>query len=234
LFCEPSDEILPIIYAEKMSQDWREQLYYWRGSLKVHKGHVAWEGTWCGTFGSEPPSDEDYATNSTQTFGARGPKRTDALPPPVRAKWKSVYAMDNDGSGKVSKYSDSRHSIAFRGVSTTTLGERWACVARGRNEFGRFCSWGECDGKGVLTLARRYLRDDDPRAKMSLEELMDAHVADSFSNQAGHCNASPKRSTTQTTKSLKHERNADTDTADEGSQACKRRRTKDSPNGDLR
>ena len=82
---------------------------------------------------------------------------------------------------------DGKHDGSSHGA------DRWAVVgACGNTEFGRFCSLGRLDttaplsaggegkeggdeGRGGytrLTLARRYLADDDPRTRMSAREVV--------------------------------------------------------------
>ena len=93
------------------------------------------------------------------------------------------YKLDNGGGP--ADYSDVEHNInAFNGPPEhhpATHG--WAVVgACGNTEFGRFVSLGRLDKRAAgevsgeeeytrLTLARRYVDDDDPRAGMSAEDV---------------------------------------------------------------
>lgn len=164
--------------------DWRAPLFFWRGRVDGN----TWEGTWVAST-EGLPSDADFAA-SPNTFKLTC---SDALPQvyrkgfvdgePSNATFTGSYKLDN-GDG-LADYEDLEHEIwAQNGPpSHHPGGDEWAVVgARGNTEFGRFISLGRLDQRtddGVpgddtytrLTLARRYIADNDKRAKMSAREV---------------------------------------------------------------
>lgn len=118
--------------------------------------------------------------------------------------WKGHYLMDNDGSGRASKYKDVQHSFRLETTAFSDGGSpasaadvapsggvacQCVCAARGETEFGSFVSLGAIRVRGgnagssgaaaagasylELTLARRYVDDEDPRASWTLRQVLD-------------------------------------------------------------
>lgn len=157
--------------------DWRTPVFYWRGSV----AGCTWEGSWVAS-ADGLPSDAEFEA-SANTFKLECSRPLSRIYRGGEAAFTGTYKLDN-GEGP-EDYSDVAHVIrACNGPpdhhpSTSS----WAVVgARGDTEFGRFVSLGRLDKKipgGVpgdddyarLTLARRYLADDDPRLSMSAEDV---------------------------------------------------------------
>ena len=77
------------------------------------------------------------------------------------------------------KYTDYSHSFAVRRGSK----DIWFAAAMGNTEFGKFISSGtiHLDGtdlfSGKMVLARRYIRDEDPRAAFTATKVLRALCA---------------------------------------------------------
>ena len=162
--------------------DWRQPVFYWRGAVTG----AVWEGTWVASTDGLP-SDADFK-DSANTFRLECGKPLSTL---AKARGEDraaafaggTYKLDN-GEG-LGDYSDLEHKIfAFNGPPPHHPScSSWAVVgACGDTEFGRFVSLGRLDEKasgevpgddtyGRLTLARRYLAEDDPRAAMSAYDV---------------------------------------------------------------
>ena len=167
--------------ASEPQADWRTPLFYWRGRV-VDEG-TKWEGTWVAS-AEGLPSDADFAA-SANTFAlvAAGDDLLSswaggAPSGAARGSFSGSYKLDQGGG--LEDFSD--HTHAFELVKRAE--EPFAIVgARGSTEFGEFVSLGRLDlaldldapgGDDAattraprLTLARRYLADDDVRAKLS-------------------------------------------------------------------
>ena len=96
----------------------------------------------------------------------------------VQAAFKGSYLLDQGDGAGLCPYRDIQHRFH---LAPAPDGQTVLVAARGSTEFGYFISAGalaSVDGGGIqLTLARRYLEDDDPRAKWSsparvVEELL--------------------------------------------------------------
>ena len=168
--------------------DWKTPLFYWRGAIDGD----TWSGTWVAS-ADGLPSDADFAA-SENTFTLKCSVAT--LPKADRdgGSFTGSYKLDQ-GDG-LEDFSDLSHDIfAISGPGGHhPLGEcnkDWAVVgATGNTEFGRFVSLGRLDGPPLatdssvsidrtytrLTLARRYVDDDDPRLRLSAEQLADRVV----------------------------------------------------------
>ena len=91
--------------------------------------------------------------------------------PLTHSVWPQAFLSGSD---------DIEHKICFQdGPSTSIMGEsEWVSVAaRGKStDFGDFISLGTMvrgmDGTQLLTLARRYIADDDPRCAMSAQDAL--------------------------------------------------------------
>ena len=158
--------------------DWRTPLFYWRGAVVGTK----WSGTWVAS-ADGLPSDADFEA-STNTFELECSAALPRLASADRATFAGSYKLDNgDGLADHSDYEQRLHAVDGPGghhpmgeCGTATC---WAVVAAtGNTEFGRFVSLGRLDGATTyedgytrLTLARRYIEDDDPRVRESAPEL---------------------------------------------------------------
>eukprot|EP00536_Pseudo-nitzschia_multiseries_P015502 jgi/Psemu1/263002/estExt_Genewise1Plus.C_8980007 len=90
---------------------------------------------------------------------------------------------DDSDSKKVTTHQDEVHDVLIKTI-------RWSgnqkdeseslIVAKGHNSFGHFCSVGWMRPGCRWTVARRYLSEDDPRAKWSIQEWYDAVVKESI------------------------------------------------------
>ena len=143
--------------------DWRETLFVWRGALHVPaegaaaaaegaaaaaaEGAVHWRGTWVGTSTLEAPPSTAFVGGAACGFSATA--SADALPAALAMA--SSYELDG------TTHADDAHSVLL-----PARGSDGVVAARGSNEFGEFIALGQLEG-GVLTLARRYLSEDDAR-----------------------------------------------------------------------
>ena len=177
--------------------DWRQPVFYWRGTISGSK----WEGTWVASEAGLP-SDADFAAStnafklvcSTPVFESVGSLQSPGLGGNGGSgTFTGSYKLDN-GEGPAD-YSDLEHEISVNNgpPSHHPAVHSWAVVgACGDTEFGRFVSLGVLDGTGEphtltgpggfpntgstysrLTLARRYIAEDDPRNGMSAKQVVD-------------------------------------------------------------
>ena len=147
-------------------EDWRSTLFFWRGELRGG----AWEGAWVGSRAPAAPSAAQFAA-SASAFAA-------ALTPPAPAaaaeaglscSVASRYHLDQgDGRGLQEFADDAHHLVVAAGG---------LAAAAGANCFGAFVAVGHvtagggAEGSGgVLTLARRYVREGDARARLRGEQ----------------------------------------------------------------
>jgi len=157
---------------KKAPADWRMPIFYWHGSVTGN----TWEGTWVAS-ADGLPSAVDFQ-ESANTFKL---ECSDALPSICHdssevggagAILTGSYKLDN-GDG-LADYSDIEHQIwAYNGPPEhrPSAGEWTTIGACGDTEFGRFVSLGQLSN-GRLTLARRYITNDDPRVKMSAMDIV--------------------------------------------------------------
>ena len=170
--------------------DWRAPLFFWRGKVDG----TTWEGTWVAST-EGLPSEAEFAS-SPNAFKLTCSVDLGALFTPTNsllnkdsehfASFTGSYKLDN-GDG-LADYEDKEHVIWGHGCPPDhhPLSEgvdHWAVVgATGNTEFGRFVSLGRLDhppdhSGGAydpftrLTLARRYIADNDKRTKMSARDV---------------------------------------------------------------
>jgi hypothetical protein len=170
--------------------DWRAPLFFWRGKVDG----TTWEGTWVAST-EGLPSEAEFAS-SPNAFKLTCSVDLGALFSPTNsllnedaehfASFTGSYKLDN-GDG-LADYEDKEHVIWGHGCPPDhhPLSEgvdHWAVVgATGNTEFGRFVSLGRLDhppdhSGGAydpftrLTLARRYIADNDKRTKMSARDV---------------------------------------------------------------
>ena len=159
----------------KEAEDWRSTLFFWRGVLSGE----TWQGTWVG---APPPTADSPAlppplpaahAASANTFSAT---LSPAAPPApltlasllgLCCSAASTYQLDQgDGQG-LQSFADAQHALR---VADAPRGEAPCALAAacGENNFGSFVSAGLLtveDGHATLTLARRYVREGDARAR---------------------------------------------------------------------
>ena len=215
----PLPSIISVLHfiVFKMSGTWRDTLFIWCGELaeetaaksdgSTSKGrrYVTWKGTWigcedCGD-ARTAPTPTSFA-KSSMTFQVSGwleehPSKNDDKASSV---WK-VNLTDgpgwdlDDGSGTVSKYTDTEHVVYMEHCPLQVSQEHndTLIVAKGTNEFGPFISAGyPCseDGKHLM-IARRYLEEGDKRAEWTVDDLYQ-RVKDA--NQTIHITVAPNLS----------------------------------------
>jgi hypothetical protein len=153
-------------------EDWRSTVFYWRG--RIEPLTLEWEGVWVGS-DSGTPSQPQFAESvnifKTTLILDLDEKKTEHLRLDDIACCSGrftecTYLLDQ-GEGHES-FSDLSQNVSFSEVKDES-GDRYSVVcACGDTEFGRFVSAGRAteDGEGHLTLllARRYVRDQDPRS----------------------------------------------------------------------
>ena len=155
--------------------DWRSPLYYWHGQVSTddHSGKTTWEGTWIASKDGLPtPSEFGKSPNSfklvsTDFLSRDGVALEESCPFGRSGRFTGTFKLDNDGTG-LRDYSDLEHRIVFKNRTDGTL----LVGARGAASFGQFVStgcltYGTRNAPASLTLARRYITEDDPRAAMS-------------------------------------------------------------------
>ena len=184
-------------------EDWRTPVFYWRGRVDGSK----WSGTWVASTNGLP-SDAEFE-ESANTFELTSSKSLATLHnwqlnSPDNpgggggASFTGKYKLDN-GDG-LADYSDVEHQIwAYNGPPAEHPSlESWGAVgACGDTEFGRFVSLGRLDSAVAgshpqvytrLTLARRYIAEDDPRKSMTCKDVVQRVVGprapDQFALQA--------------------------------------------------
>lgn len=169
--------------------DWRTPVFYWRGKVDGH----TWEGTWVASTEGLPTNEEFEASENSFKLKCSGISEHDSRDlgdlywdgkdheSESLGQLTGTYKLDN-GEGPAD-YSDRKQEIwAYNGPpSHHPSSTPWAVVgACGDTEFGRFVSLGRLDQKeepGLdepytrLTLARRYIADDDPRKSMSARDV---------------------------------------------------------------
>ncbi len=153
--------------------DWRTPIFYWRG---VIEDEWVWSGTWV-VSDSGLPELEDFE-KSANTFRLTCSEMFGMLPMTEEvATFTGSYKLDN-GAG-LQDVKDFQHRIkVVESDQLDAMGlAKWCVVgARGTTEFGEFVSLGRLDrdfqGGVTLTLARRYIADDDPRCKMGVDEVV--------------------------------------------------------------
>lgn len=174
---------------DQRDDDWRDTLFYWHGKLSWVGGErnvMSWRGTWLSSVANVQPSAAEFSqsfnffelnfdVDDRGRFFAQG--RWDLeLFRGMAGGFRGHYLMEPpDGTGYRRAYRDEAHSFVFGGVDTGPQGPFVLCAARGFNEFGRFVSLGHArrlDDALELTLARRYVRDDDSRSAWPIDQLL--------------------------------------------------------------
>ena len=163
--------------------DWRTPLFYWRGIVsQTASGEDAWQGTWVASAEGLPCDAEFSASQNAFKLLSSEPLGMLAMTEET-CSLSGSYKLDN-GDGP-EDHSDVTHRI--RVLDSGVVG------ARGTTEFGEFVSLGRLEqgAEGLsLTLARRYIDDDDPRCSMSaaqVAERLDEAGPDSKHVEAPWC-----------------------------------------------
>jgi len=161
--------------AEFEFEDWRSPLYFWHGTVQTDwdNGVTTWEGTWIASKSGLPSAKEfaespnTFKLSSSDFLDRDGVRLEDACPFGRSGYFKGSYKLDNDGQGFMD-YSDLEHRLVFKNHSGGAL----LVGARGAAAFGHFVSVGHLtfptrNGAAILTVARRYITEDDPRLGQS-------------------------------------------------------------------
>lgn len=172
--------------------DWREQLYHWRGHLSVDSSFTSssdssnsrsvllWSGTWVGSWQQVAGTESTLAwTGNTFTYrgppvveGNEGPASMSVPLKPISGTYLGHYMMDNEGSGRLSRYSDHNCYLDFK--EDEKAQGKYTVIGRGDCDFGAFILQGIYDSASrALDITRKYIPDSDPRSgdKISLHEL---------------------------------------------------------------
>ena len=129
-----------------------------------------WTGTWVA---SEEglPNDSDFLASPT-TFALVSDKSLVNFSHVGSASFVSGSYKLDQGDG-LNSYSDISHEFHLRSTNDDE-GSDGIVGACGNTEFGRFISIGVLEPRGStaqLILARRYIADNDPRAKLTAAEV---------------------------------------------------------------
>lgn len=123
-------------------EDWREQKFWWRGTLSA-KG--TWSGAWVGSFKGKP-SEAQFAASPT-TFEVSGPAGGQS-----GSYIKGHYLMDNGGG--LTKFKDKACFMQFEADNKVQ--------GKGDTAFGAFYVQGTFDrATSQLCVERTYCDEDD-------------------------------------------------------------------------
>ena len=116
--------------------DWRKQLYRWKGKIRrdrVSEGGDKYVLVWTGHWGKKTGNTTQYS--SKQTFTVKGPQvEGETADLPETGTYSGEYMMDNDGSGELTTFSDPPYVMSFADQREKE-GVKW-CGGAGSNEFG--------------------------------------------------------------------------------------------------
>mmetsp|Transcript_1508 Transcript_1508/g.4537 ORF Transcript_1508/g.4537 Transcript_1508/m.4537 type:complete len:258 (+) Transcript_1508:91-864(+) len=183
---------------DQRDEDWRDTLFYWHGKVSWVGGErkqMSWRGTWLSSVAQIQPTAAEFGS-SFNHFELNFELPEGSGREVLQGRWelgvfcgvggelRGHYLMEPpDGAGYRRAYRDDKHELRFdRGLEHHPhLGPFVLCAARGVNEFGRFVALGHArrargtgslDDAVELTLARRYVRDDDSRWHWHLDQLL--------------------------------------------------------------
>ena len=185
-----------------MSDNWRETLFVWDGILTTaeatketkedgdsgeataHRA-VTWEGTWVGVDAADATKAEAPKRNAFKEFVESDMK----FHVEGKAKQENPFTIITIDGGKgwdlgegddKTKNSDKTHQIILETLHWSGSADQTSNLsfAKGTNDHGPFISVGWMRPGNRLTLARRYLDDDDARAKWDLEDLGKAVIGE--------------------------------------------------------
>ena len=171
---------------KRAETDWRTPLFYWRGAVDGD----AWSGTWVASADGLPSDADSPAENIADKFGGKS-MSSPATPP-------AVLLDQGDGLAGLLRHLARGARDAHR--ATTARRARRRGLGRRRRDrqhrAGRFVSLGRLDGAesydsgySRLTLARRYLDDDDPQVGMSAKVAMPPAAGRRWALGAPYCAA---------------------------------------------
>lgn len=159
----------------KPQRDWRCPIFYWRGTLKAQPSTAVdgaseqpvsyqWKGVWVASEDGIPSqTDFDESTNAfTQATTLQG-QCWDGY----NGKWDGSYLLDQGGGLGHETVKDLEHEYLCK-RQPGSQSEVTHMIALGNTPFGRFVSLGKIEGD-ILTLARRYVADDDPRSQWTID-----------------------------------------------------------------
>lgn len=149
----------PPLPSEAAQLDWRDQTYYWAGTLRPDEAarRWVWRGSWLGSFGARPSSQE--ILDASQTFEYVGQQASEGELP-RSGLFSGHFMMHNDDSGVPERFQERPFLIEFAYYEGP--GEGQATVSgRGDSDFGPFILQGCFDASsGKLDMCRKYLRSD--------------------------------------------------------------------------
>lgn len=144
---------------------WREVLYFWHGTLSTDEssGETIWEGTWIASEDGLPSTAEFDTSENTFRLTSSAFYVRDGVPLEARCPFgrsghfAGYFLLDGKDC------SDIEHRLVFKDQLV---------AARGTAFFGEFISAGRLvfpqgSASAYLTLARRYLTEDDLRVKLT-------------------------------------------------------------------
>ena len=150
---------------------------------------VTWEGTWVGVDEADATKAEapkrgaflEFVESDMQ-FQVAGKAKKDSSKGPF-----TIITIDDGGAGwdlgegkDKKKHKDKTHQIILETLRWSGSADQTANLsfAKGTNDHGPFISVGWMRPGNRLTLARRYLDDNDARAKWDLEDLGKAVISE--------------------------------------------------------
>ena len=197
---------------------WRDTLYVWDGILEVKdplpgtkESSLNWDGVWVGCENCADAKKADAPkrvgaardVDSANHFSINGKANpiggdegsiTDSTAYPHEASLVGGEGWDMGEGSEKKKYLDESHNVLLSNL-------RWKgnmrdqrdnlVFAKGRNDFGDFVSAGWMRPGSRITLARRYLEEDDARIKWSLEDLQKAVLNGIYDEQSGQVHVPP-------------------------------------------
>mmetsp|Transcript_17987 Transcript_17987/g.44773 ORF Transcript_17987/g.44773 Transcript_17987/m.44773 type:complete len:224 (-) Transcript_17987:306-977(-) len=191
-----------------VEKNWRDTLYIWDGIVTVgipddgdekkdSPVPVLWEGSWVPVENvpdaakAEAPKRHAFkkdidANCEFQVTGTASKKDRFFV-----AKLTKGEGWEMEDGDTKKRYHDATHDVWIKNLKwngnqkdeTESL-----VVAKGENEFGPFVSAGWMRPGCRWTVARRYLSESDPRAKLSFQELYDTIVDGTIEDKDGDKN----------------------------------------------
>ena len=173
-------------------EDWRKGLSWWRGEIDVEDEDVAplfaWQGTYVEAPDSTPPADEAF-DRSKNTFEFRTDSVEEDLYEVLEC-WHMNEPGGDDQMLNLELFGDQQIVDGVSGVdgALTDMDDRgethfWgtrgmAAAGVGLTTKGKYVAYGALerrDGAPTMTLARRFVSADDPRAAWtSPEQVLDS------------------------------------------------------------
>ena len=183
-----------------MTKNWRETLFVWDGILSfLEQGtssdetgdKIKWEGTWVGVDSADankvetPKRDafQEFVTsdNKFEVCGAAVREEDADTDVATGVKASALYkASLISGTGydlEAKKHTDTVHDVYLSTLRWTgNIRDQVENVtfAIGENEFGNFISVGWLRVGNRVTMARRYIEEEDLRCKWNIEDLRKA------------------------------------------------------------